>query len=93
MVRYTQDTIGNKRFSKTQDTIDTKSCGLFFSFYFWNLDKRKTPKPLKYQVFRGLAEKEGFEPSIPLWGIHDFQSCALDQATRLLHVLFGLLTF
>ena len=40
-----------------------------------------------------VAEKEGFEPSIPLWGIHDFQSCALDQATRLLHVLFGLLTF
>ena len=40
-----------------------------------------------------MAEKEGFEPSIPLWGIHDFQSCALDQATRLLHVLFGLLTF
>ena len=32
-----------------------------------------------------LAEKEGFEPSIPLWGIHDFQSCALDLATRLLH--------
>ena len=40
-----------------------------------------------------VAEKEGFEPSIPLWGIHDFQSCALDQATRLLHVLFGLLSF
>ena len=34
-----------------------------------------------------VAEKEGFEPSIPLWGIHDFQSCALDQTTRLLHVL------
>ena len=40
-----------------------------------------------------MAEKEGFEPSIPLWGIHDFQSCALDQATRLLHALFGLLSF
>ena len=26
-----------------------------------------------------VAEKEGFEPSIPFWGIHDFQSCALDQ--------------
>ena len=34
-----------------------------------------------------MAEKEGFEPSIPFWGIHDFQSCALDQTTRLLHVL------
>ena len=34
-----------------------------------------------------MAEKEGFEPSIPLWGIHDFQSCALDRATRLLHIV------
>ena len=33
-----------------------------------------------------MAEKEGFEPSIPLWGIHDFQSCALGRTTRLLHV-------
>ena len=32
-----------------------------------------------------LAEKEGFEPSRPFWGLHDFQSCALDQTTRLLH--------
>ena len=34
-----------------------------------------------------MAEKEGFEPSIPFWGIHDFQSCALDQTTRLLHAV------
>lgn len=34
-----------------------------------------------------MAEKEGFEPSRPLWGLHDFQSCALDQTTRLLHEL------
>ena len=26
-----------------------------------------------------MAEKEGFEPSKPFWGLHDFQSCALDQ--------------
>ena len=45
---------------------------------------RKTLYPLRIQGF-SLAEKEGFEPSIPLWGIHDFQSCALDRATRLLH--------
>ena len=33
-----------------------------------------------YQNHRAfLAEKKGFEPLIPLWGIHDFQSCALDQ--------------
>ena len=36
----------------------------------------KTP-PLQAAFL--LAEKEGFEPSIPFWGIHDFQSCALDQ--------------
>ena len=29
--------------------------------------------------FYFMAEKEGFEPSIPFWGIHDFQSCALGQ--------------
>ena len=29
--------------------------------------------------FVNMAEKEGFEPSIPFWGIHDFQSCALGQ--------------
>ena len=26
-----------------------------------------------------MAEKEGFEPSKPFRGLHDFQSCALDQ--------------
>ena len=35
-------------------------------------------KPPDWVVFY-LAEKEGFEPSIPFWGIHDFQSCALGQ--------------
>ena len=33
-----------------------------------------------------MAEKEGFEPSKPLWGLHDFQSCALGRTTRLLRV-------
>ena len=53
-------------------------------------------KPLFCQIDKRVvfvAEKKGFEPLIPLWGIHDFQSCALDQATRLLHALFGLLSF
>ena len=31
-----------------------------------------------------MAEKGGFEPPRPFWGLHDFQSCALDLATRLL---------
>ena len=37
----------------------------------------KTHHPVGWCVF--MAEKEGFEPSIPFWGIHDFQSCALGQ--------------
>ncbi len=27
-----------------------------------------------------LAEREGFEPSIPFWSIHAFQACALDRS-------------
>ena len=30
-------------------------------------------------MWLSLAEKEGFEPSRPFRGLHDFQSCALDQ--------------
>ena len=39
--------------------------------------KKQVPIRLDGDLF--LAEKEGFEPSIPFWGIHDFQSCALGQ--------------
>ena len=35
--------------------------------------------PIRMDGVYFLAEKEGFEPSIPFWGIHDFQSCALGQ--------------
>ena len=45
--------------------------------------KRKVPKK-DLQDF--LAEKEGFEPSRPFWGLHDFQSCALGRTTRLLQM-------
>ena len=38
----------------------------------------QSKKTTRWVVFC-LAEKEGFEPSIPFWGIHDFQSCALGQ--------------
>ena len=27
----------------------------------------------------GLAERRGFEPLVPFWGTHDFQSCTLSQ--------------
>ena len=41
----------------------------------------KNMKALQNQHLQGflLAEKEGFEPSKPFRGLHDFQSCALDQ--------------
>ena len=43
-----------------------------------HLKKRKSPVFKRIPDFN-MAEKEGFEPSIPFWGIHDFQSCALGQ--------------
>ena len=51
-----------------------------------NLGSKQQKVPAN-AVFAGtsMAEKEGFEPSKPLWGLYDFQSYALDQATRLLH--------
>ena len=39
----------------------------------------KKIKDILSDILYFLAEKEGFEPSIPFWGIHDFQSCALGQ--------------
>ena len=44
------------------------------SLFLWR-EKRR----LLSQSSHFMAEKEGFEPSIPFWGIHDFQSCALGQ--------------
>ena len=38
-----------------------------------------------------MAEREGFEPSVPLWGTHDFQSCALDQLSHLSAALIYLI--
>ena len=40
--------------------------------------KKKNPETIAVSGFL-LAEKEGFEPSRPFRGLHDFQSCALDQ--------------
>ena len=34
-----------------------------------------------------MAEKEGFEPSMRYQRIHEFQSCAINRARRLLHCL------
>ena len=35
--------------------------------------------PIRMDGVYFLAEKEGFEPWKPFWGLHDFQSCALGQ--------------
>ena len=43
----------------------------------FSFSPKKSPHPKGEGI--SLAEKEGFEPSIPFWGIHDFQSCALGQ--------------
>ena len=40
--------------------------------------KKKNPETIAVSGFL-VAEKEGFEPSRPFRGLHDFQSCALDQ--------------
>ena len=34
-------------------------------------------KPIHTDGFYFMAEQEGFEPSVPFWGTHDFQSCPL----------------
>ena len=47
--------------------------------------ENKNPRKYYLQGL-SLAEKERFELSKPFWGLHDFQSCALDQARRLLRV-------
>lgn len=45
----------------------------------WLLMQSIKSRRKRYAACDDLAEKEGFEPSIPFWGIHDFQSCALGQ--------------
>ena len=40
----------------------------------------KKEKKIRYSIKNTgfiLAEQEGFEPSVPFWGTHDFQSCPL----------------
>ena len=38
---------------------------------------RQKKKDFLLEVLLFLAEQEGFEPSVPFWGTHDFQSCPL----------------
>ena len=56
-----------------------------FAGLFDTYSKRKTAIQSFFKLYRGfiLADREGFEPSRPLWGLHDFQSCALDQLSHL----------
>ena len=48
--------------------------------------KTKPPEIYTREVTVAMAEKERFELSKPFCGLHDFQSCALDQARRLLRL-------
>ena len=51
--------------------------------YFLSQTKNK---PEQSELCSDVAEKEGFEPSRRFCRLHEFQSCALDQARRLLHL-------
>jgi hypothetical protein len=42
----------------------------------------KNAPPIVEELFRS-AERMGFEPMIPFWGIHTFQACAIDQLGHL----------
>ena len=57
----------------------------FTTLFCTDLHIRKTAIQSFFKLYRGfvLADREGFEPSRPLWGLHDFQSCALDQLSHL----------
>ena len=37
--------------------------------------KMYSKNPIRMDGVFNLAEQEGFEPSVPFWGTHDFQSC------------------
>ena len=56
----------------------THIVGLLKNPTIWVKKAEKSGILKEYRTFL-MAEKEGFEPSIPFWGIHDFQSCALGQ--------------
>ncbi len=57
------------------------------------VNQRKRVENLMFSTLYGeyiansMAEKEGFEPSKPFWGLRDFQSRALDRTRRLLHIV------
>ena len=71
----------------TLDLLYPRQFSEEFRFLFTCIKKERPPLRAVFL----LAEKEGFEPSRPFWGLHDFQSCALDQTTRLLRVCSQLL--
>ncbi len=43
--------------------------------------RRTEPRPLV--ATSSMAERGGFEPPVPLWGTHDFQSCTIGQLCHL----------
>ena len=65
------------RFANMQKHAFLSKAPVFSGKCLKNAEKKEKTGILSDTGF--MAEKEGFEPSIPFWGIHDFQSCALGQ--------------
>ena len=65
------------RFANMQKHAFLSKAPVFSGKYSKNAEKKEKTGILSDTG--SMAEKEGFEPSIPFWGIHDFQSCALGQ--------------
>ena len=60
-------------------------CGLVPPFQIPLPGYKKEPHQMVWFFF--MAEKEGFEPSIPFWGIHDFQSFSPTQTSPIYNIL------
>ena len=78
---------GTNSLRKEKGVCGKNLCGVFlrdfhqpaaaFPLCRWQRGNAKKRERQCLSLF--LAEKEGFEPSRPFRGLHDFQSCALDQ--------------
>ena len=49
-----------------------------------------TPTSKRQTSFKDLADGEGFEPSVPLWGTHAFQASPFDRSGT--HPIAGVIT-
>ena len=79
-----------KAFRQSKNMRTTRFCG-FITMSDPPSNKKTALGNFPKAELRGarcaLAEKEGFEPSMSYQPIHEFQSCAINRARRLLHSL------